>query len=445
MNSGSESIEDMAAAIDGRNLVAHLRVTISRRQDEDADIVRYFEAVVGERPPGWLDQRWLYPEVEFTSGEVTGSALASWLTGDGYLPLAGTRAKRPDLQPSANWNERPSLYRRAAVRLPWPSREWSVHVAVNGGGVQERWQPDHMLVGRDAPTFALFQVAHRAFYTGDFSSLGANQIPSDFGRLWRVQSEAWLRRVRIGMSSVEADVRGSAVAGKRIEVVGSEGHVAKPVGTSGRVRLRLPKGVGTDAWLYLTDGERCFDYRVLGDSHLAQADLERQGVEFVVPDDPEARIGSMLGQVESPRLEYKREIPHTEQSVDRVMKTVAAFATGEGGAVVFGVEPDEITLTGLRLDNWQLERDRLYQLVRDRISPAPPVDIQIVDYDGRSFAILTVPSGPEPPYALTGDTPKYYIRRGTHTCPARPDELRHAILSRQPTSTSFATLSALSL
>ncbi|MHB8448850.1 MAG: AlbA family DNA-binding domain-containing protein [Mycobacteriales bacterium] len=114
------------------------------------------------------------------------------------------------------------------------------------------------------------------------------------------------------------------------------------------------------------------------------------------------------------------------------MKTVAAFATGDGGDIVFGVDRDEITVVGLTLDNAIVQRDRLYQLVRDRITPAPVVEVTPYDWDGKNLMVLSVPAGLEPPYALAGQTPRFFVRRGTHTCPARPDEIRHAILSRQP-------------
>jgi hypothetical protein len=225
-------------------------------------------------------------------------------------------------------------------------------------------------------------------------------------------------------------VRGEGASKTRIDIVGATGNITKSVGRTGKVRLRAPGGVTSDAWLYLVDGERCLDYRTLGSRLAVQDDLARQGVEFDVPDDPEAEISSLVGQIESPRLEYKRQLPDP-QSVDRVLKTVAAFATGDGGHIVFGVEPDEITLVGLRLDDPGKQRDRLYQLVRDRITPAPAVEVNVFDYDDKTFMVLWVAPGREPPYALAGQTPRFYVRRGTHTCPARPDEIRDAILSRQ--------------
>lgn len=114
------------------------------------------------------------------------------------------------------------------------------------------------------------------------------------------------------------------------------------------MRLRLPDGVGSDAWSYLVDGKRCCDYRVLGDPQIARAELTRQGVEVVIPDNFDAQLSSIIGRPESDRLDYKVQLPE-KVGVEKVMKTVAAFATGAGGDIVFGVDRDETTLLGLQL------------------------------------------------------------------------------------------------
>lgn len=409
--------------------MAYVRATISHGEDES--VVRYIAAVVGPKPPGWEIATWHYPTVEFIAREVPAEDLGWWLVEGGDFPVRDVAAVRPELQPQANWSQRPSLYRYADVRLPWPCRHWTLNAMSPSNGLGDPWQPRDVLVSDAAPTFALFQVAHRAFYPGDFSSVGAHQVPSDFGHVWVVETGAWLHRLQLGETFVDVTVRGDAALTTRVDLVGAGGRRSKPVGSTGKVRLRLPDGVGSDAWLYLVDGKRCWDYRVLGDPQIARAELTRQGVEVVIPDDSDAQLPSIIGQPESDCLDYKVQLPE-KVGVDKVMKTVAAFATGAGGAIVFGVDRDEITLVGLQLKDPLGERDRLYQLVRDWVTPTPDVGVEVVEYDEKTFIILSVPAGPEPPYALPGPPPKYFVRRGTHTVPARPEELRQAWTNRQP-------------
>lgn len=428
MDTGHAGLDELAAACDKRGAVAYVRATISH--GGDGSVVRYIAAVVGPKPPGWNVSTWRYPTAEFVSREVPAADLGRWVAQGGHFPTRDVAAVRPELQPQANWIQRPSLYRYADVRLPWPCRDWTLNAISPPNGINDQWQPREMLVSETAPTFALFQVAHRAFYLGDFSSVGAHQMPSDFGHVWVAETGAWLHRLQLGERFVDVTVRGDAPLTTRVDLVGAAGRFSKPVGSTRKVRIRLPDGVGSDAWLYLVDGKRCWDYRVLGDHQIAQAELTRQGVEFVVPDDPDAQLSSIIGRPESDRLDYKGQLPEKD-GVGKVMKTVAAFATGAGGDIVFGVDRDEITLVGLQLKDPLAERDRMYHLVRDWVTPAPDVEIDVVEYDGKTFMILSVPAGPEPPYALPGPPPKYFVRRGTHTVPARPEELRQAWTARQ--------------
>jgi hypothetical protein len=57
-------------------------------------------------------------------------------------------------------------------------------------------------------------------------------------------------------------------------------------------------------------------------------------VEFETPEDPVAEITALAAQGETAHLEYKRELPDkTNDSLRKVLKTVVAFANGEGGTM----------------------------------------------------------------------------------------------------------------
>ena len=104
-------------------------------------------------------------------------------------------------------------------------------------------------------TFPGFETAFRAFFYGDFATVGARQVPSDLGRVRVVQLDAWLQRVRVSPTHLDVRVRGHAFAGTRLELNGATYGAAKTVGKTGSVRLRLPEGLPDDAWLYLS--KRC--------------------------------------------------------------------------------------------------------------------------------------------------------------------------------------------
>lgn len=78
---------------------------------------------------------------------------------------------------------------------------------------------------------------------------------------------------------------------------------------------------------------------------------------------PQTNVEALLAAGEGPVVEFKRQLPESAEQKRKVLKTVAAFATGDGGTVVFGMDPDELTVTGLSAGDPKKLRDQLYDLV----------------------------------------------------------------------------------
>jgi predicted HTH transcriptional regulator len=111
----------------------------------------------------------------------------------------------------------------------------------------------------------------------------------------------------------------------------------------------------------LSRDRQWLDYRAIGE--YAAADLARAGVDVEVPDDPESEIEALLSQGEGLQIEFKRQLPGDSADSKRtVFKTIAAFANGHGGSIVFGVEKDEATVCGLDEAEFITARDRLTQI-----------------------------------------------------------------------------------
>lgn len=163
-------------------------------------------------------------------------------------------------------------------------------------------------------------------------------------------------------------------------------------------------------------------------------------MEIELPEDPYTEIQALLSQGEGQRIEFKRQLPDDSADSKRtVFKTVAAFANGYGGNIVFGIEKDEATVCGLDGIDPLKERDRLTQLVRSIVTPAPDVEARQYDFDGKMILVLSVEPGTDPPYGITlpgrKDKPvEFYVRRDATTFPARPDEIRNAVLATAPPS-----------
>ena len=107
---------------------------------------------------------------------------------------------------------------------------------------------------------------------------------------------------------------------------------------------------------------------------------------------------------------------------------------------MFGIEKDEATVCGLEEIDLLRERDRLTQLARSIVTPAPDVEVRSYELDGKALLVLTVERGTDPPYGITlpgkKDKPiEFYVRRDATTFPARSEEIRNAVLAVVPAPT----------
>ena len=87
-------------------------------------------------------------------------------------------------------------------------------------------------------------------------------------------------------------------------------------------------------------------------------------------------------------------------------------------------------------------RDELGNLVRAAVQPTPEFEIKEYRLDGKLILVLEVQPGQNPPYGLV--TPgardralEYFVRRGSNTYGAQPDELRSAVLRNSVTASQY--------
>jgi len=153
-----------------------------------------------------------------------------------------------------------------------------------------------------------------------------------------------------------------------------------------------------------------------------------------VPEDPESVIDALLASGEGSTTEFKQQLPENNvESKRKIFKTVAAFANGQGGNLVFGVESDEATVCGVEVSDLVKERDRLSQLATDLVTPSPVVGVRAYDVAGKTVLFLSVQRGSAPPYALNiGGKIEFYVRRDATTRPARPEDMRASVLASEP-------------
>jgi len=133
-----------------------------------------------------------------------------------------------------------------------------------------------------------------------------------------------------------------------------------------------------------------------------------------------SQIKEWLKQGEGQTIEFKREIPG---NITQLAKTIAAFASGEGGVVIIGIE-DDGTVCGIPVYS-ALDRDRfrqrVYGVATKVVKPPVGVEIDFLKVHGKVVSIIQVPPGTEPLYYVES---RPYVRYGSINQSPEPDEVR---------------------
>jgi Putative DNA-binding domain len=407
----SRPLADLTTALRAR---VELWVRIAAVCPVDSWRLAVLEITAGTPPPSWRPDRWLYERASFVASTVSGDSVAGWFD-QRRVELDSLSLEVPDLPDAVQVERRQSGFGGIWEPLSWPNVVWSMRL-----GEQFTGQLPGELVAEGLRPFLSFDQAAGVF-------LGVAMSPSrGFGGREIVFRDQDLRgrigAVRVRPTELIVEVEGDALEGASVGVGGDWAvPSARLAAETRRVRLPLVEPLPSRAWLALHLDRELLDHRYLGDAW-GQADVEVEG-------DRRTQLAVLIAGGEGARAEFKRELPGADPT--GAMKTVAAFANGDGGAIVFGVD-DEGTVVGLDGGGARKGADRLANLVRDYVRPLPPYEIDVLDTDG-TVLLLTVSAGPDAPYGVgTSDrNVVYYVRRGGTTFPATPGEVRAAVRARE--------------
>ncbi|MGW4229515.1 AlbA family DNA-binding domain-containing protein [Streptomyces sp. NPDC004980] len=112
----------------------------------------------------------------------------------------------------------------------------------------------------------------------------------------------------------------------------------------------------------------------------------------VVWEQPSPELDLLLANGEGTHLECKREVPEGD-SRKKMLKTIAAFASQDGGTVLIGVQ-DDLQIVGLpekpAVDKQVLQ---VIGMIRDTLEPVPPYEPRVIGYDGKAVLAIEVSGG----------------------------------------------------
>lgn len=383
--------------------------------------LRLLEVITGLEPPDWEASNWTYPGASFASSRLPGSVLGRSLENalvsiDGHEHALGSPDDR------LYWERRESRIESGYQVLDWPSYE------VQLGQLQMNEPQRPLLSDDDAPSFASFYNAAASFFQRGVTFPGGS-LPT-FGVYRWIDARARINSVEIREDDLQVEIEGEGLAGLTVELAGDAPGQARALEaerTTATVTFPLADGLPSGAWVVVRSGSEWLDRRFLAPPW---AGGQQAGVDVAVP--AKTRLDAYVSGRENDVVEFKREIPKTDDSKARVMKTVCAFANGGGGSLLFGID-DDYNLTGLPAVEANRLIDRLSELVDAWVEPAPAYAFEVLPIEGTAMVVieLIVSSGTE----LFGSSKpnqlrRVYVRHHSRSVPARVREIEALVRSR---------------
>ena len=353
-----------------------------------------------------------YGHIAFIGGTIKGSRLASWL-----LKLKGGmghfRFVIPKLHDNVNSHRYPSHVRGDIwLSIPQPFSLHTISIMES----DQRPNDYSPLVKDGCPSFQNISAAAASLIYGEPAS--SRQLEPNEIHIRIVHREAWMEQVHLHPTAASITVEGTNVAGTRIEVKAEpEPYVERRLRKAGARRFSFKRGLPERLWIMLSRNDRWLDYR---DLNLRGNRTSSEGDVVIEPVDDCAQIEGLISRGERETVEFKQEVSNDKSA--GFLRTVAAFANGSGGVIIFGVT-DDTSVKGIGGDV-RREKERIANLIHDVVVPHPRFRIEGCKIRGRQVLALFIEEGDSPPYGLDALKPRFFIRRGSTTRHADQAEVR---------------------
>lgn len=135
------------------------------------------------------------------------------------------------------------------------------------------------------------------------------------------------------------------------------------------------------------------------------------------------KLERLLKQEEGPKLDFKASLSlSTESEKKELTKDVIAMANSRGGRgyIIFGVEDKTKRILGISPPDFKEEK--IQQIIYNRCDPPIPISVDVLEYEGKTLAVLTVYKSRHKPHQMLQNG-TIYVRRGSTTDFARRSEI----------------------
>ena len=108
------------------------------------------------------------------------------------------------------------------------------------------------------------------------------------------------------------------------------------------------------------------------------------------------------------------------------LKSVSAFANGEGGVLIFGISDDDEIIG---LTNAEDDAEFISEAIKTKLDPIPTIDLKFKELNGEKLIFLHINEGQETPYYYIGDKQRLaYIRVGNESVVADRVQLKQLVM-----------------
>jgi hypothetical protein len=421
---GSFEMAELLATVDAFGSVA-VGLALDRRSEPA--IVRYL-TVTDHIAEGWRPRLWSYGTAVFIESEVLGAKVSEWL--ERRRGVVRVRAEDVafafDPLPESGRTERhPGQSNQDSEPLPVPYQRYGLgdRGSFNVMGSEPGW-----LVGTAAPAFPDADAALMAFF---FDVWTPGQSATHEVVVARISTPGpRIADLEFAPGELTVSIEDDSTSSRRQVplrldlAIGEHRSAAEILEAPWTATLNLPEGGASQYWwLVLSEGHRWLDRRSADGLAKSEGNISRASLE---PDD---EVAAWINIGECGFLEFKSELPAPSGNA-KACRTVAAFANGRGGTIVFGIDPDEATISAIN-ERYDLARDRLTNIIEGNLTEVPPFEIRRLETKAGLVIAVEIGTGESPPYGVDKRKPVFYIRSNATTLPATAEQVRR--LSRSST------------
>lgn len=367
-----------------------------------------------------------YKDVVFVAHTARGTDVANWLQSGTITTWYNRSFPLMPLNNYVDYSDHPSHSKTMSFTI---SKPFTLYRVAFSSAVSDR---DYEFISENAPFFLTRWEAerHLLYDVAEDAISSAWQKPEPGVYVYIEHSDAWLEKIHFSLMALEIHLGGTSFTKARLKVVGSGIQEYDGSPTENSVLIPLLDGRPDYLKIALIKGNILLDHYVDDKNFRANPySPQRTNVTFAEPE-PKEKVQELIDRGEGKTIEFKSELPSDNV---KWLKTVAAFANGDGGSLVLGVSDEDGSIVGFggtlaRHGSIAKLKDAITQAISDKIDPVPEYEFLDVCIDNRNILVINVQAGRAICYVIyNGQIPIYYIRRGATTRVADNGEVQELI------------------